>query len=97
MENNDILSWTFTPQAQSAARHTVGTTAVIPFQGGPANNAYDYTALLTGGGAHLRDSANKADIGRSAGVQQTGTEKLPVDSVLCLPERRLKTATAFAR
>lgn len=49
-ESNDILNWTFTPQAQSAALPAVGVPAVVPFQGGTGNNAYDYNAVLTAGG-----------------------------------------------
>jgi hypothetical protein len=48
-ETNDILSWTFTPQAQSAPV-TTNTAAVLSFDGGPANNAYNYNAILTAGG-----------------------------------------------
>jgi hypothetical protein len=49
-ENQDILNWTFTPQAQSASLPAVGVPAVLPFNGGPGNQAYDYNAVLTGGG-----------------------------------------------
>lgn len=49
-ENNDILSWTFTPQAQSASLPAVGVPALLPFNGGTGNQAYDYNAVLTGGG-----------------------------------------------
>ncbi|MGH9546426.1 MAG: L-type lectin-domain containing protein [Terriglobales bacterium] len=49
-EIQDILNWTFTPQAQSASLPAVNVPAVIPFNGGPGNNAYDYNAVLTGGG-----------------------------------------------
>lgn len=45
-ENHDILSWTFSPQAQSATITAGGPAAVLKFQGGPANNAYDYNAQL---------------------------------------------------
>src|SRR5262249_47522658 len=44
-ENHDILSWTFTPTAQSSTG-TQGGTATLNFEGGPANQAYDYTAAL---------------------------------------------------
>ncbi len=48
-ETQDILNWTFAPQAQSAA--LVGSTpATLPFNGGTGNQAYDYTAVLTSGG-----------------------------------------------
>ena len=48
-ETQDILNWTFAPQAQSAA--LVGSApATLPFNGGTGNQAYDYTAVLTSGG-----------------------------------------------
>ena len=50
VENADLLSWTFTPQAQSAPVTAGGGTATLSFQGGTANNAYDYTAALDAGG-----------------------------------------------
>ncbi len=56
VENNDILSWTFTPQAQSAPVTTT-TPAVLPFNGGTNNHAYDYNAVLTGGGTGAVTSA----------------------------------------
>ncbi|MGH9501341.1 MAG: L-type lectin-domain containing protein [Terriglobales bacterium] len=50
-ENHDILSWTFTPQAQSG---TVGTDtpSVLSFNGGAfnGNTGFDYNAILTGEG-----------------------------------------------
>jgi hypothetical protein len=49
-DNQDILSWTLTPQAQSASLPAPGVPAVLAFNGGPQNNAYDYNAVLTGGG-----------------------------------------------
>jgi len=45
----DILSWTFQPGSQSSAVNTV-TPALLSFNGGTQNNAYDYNALLTSGG-----------------------------------------------
>ena len=48
-ETQDILNWTFTPQAQSAPL-TINSPALLPFNGGTGNNAYDYNAVLTGGG-----------------------------------------------
>jgi hypothetical protein len=54
VENNDILSWTFTPQAQSAAVGT-DTPAVLNFNGGAfnGNTGYDYNAILTAGPSAL--------------------------------------------
>lgn len=46
VENNDILSWTFTPQAQSASITAGGPAAVLNFNGGPDNGAYEYDAQL---------------------------------------------------
>jgi Legume lectin domain len=46
VENNDILSWTFTPQAQSAVIAQGGPPAVLNFNGGPGNGAYEYDAQL---------------------------------------------------
>jgi len=48
-DNQDILSWTFMPGAQSGAINTV-TPTVLSFNGGTQNNAYDYNAQLTSGG-----------------------------------------------
>ncbi|MGH9552782.1 MAG: L-type lectin-domain containing protein, partial [Terriglobales bacterium] len=48
VENQDILNWTFTPQAQSAPV-TTNTAAILEFNGGPNNTAYNYNAILTGG------------------------------------------------
>jgi hypothetical protein len=53
VENNDILSWTFTPQAQSGVANTT-TPLVLNFNGGTGgtNTGYDYNAQLlnhTGG------------------------------------------------
>ncbi|MGA7515234.1 MAG: L-type lectin-domain containing protein, partial [Candidatus Sulfotelmatobacter sp.] len=45
-DNQDILSWTFTPQAESAAVSTT-TAAVLPFPNASGATAYSYTALLT--------------------------------------------------
>ncbi len=45
-ENNDILSWTFTPQAQSAPITKGGAPAVLNFNGGPGNGAFEYDAQL---------------------------------------------------
>jgi Bacterial lectin len=49
-EDQDILNWIFTPQAASGVV-TVGaaTPTTVPFQGGIANKAYDYNALLEPG------------------------------------------------
>ena len=41
-DNQDILSWKFTPTAESAVVTAGGGTATIPFQ----NNAFDYNASL---------------------------------------------------
>jgi hypothetical protein len=49
VESNDIVSWTFTPQAQSGVA-TIDTPAILNFNGGTGNNntGYDYnTQLLT--------------------------------------------------
>jgi len=43
-DNQDILSWTFTPQSQSGTV-TTGSTTVLQFQ----NDVYDYTAQLNSG------------------------------------------------
>jgi hypothetical protein len=48
-EDQDILNWTFAPQAQSAPI-TTNTAAVLSFDGGTDNNAYNYNAILTAGG-----------------------------------------------
>lgn len=45
-DNQDILSWTFSPLSQSAALSTT-TTAILSFPNANGNNTYDYTALLT--------------------------------------------------
>lgn len=45
-DNQDILSWTFTPGAQSAAL-TVGVTSTLSFPNAQGNNVYSYTADLT--------------------------------------------------
>jgi hypothetical protein len=45
-DNQDILSWTFTPGAQSATL-TVGVTSTLSFPNASGVTAYDYTALLT--------------------------------------------------
>jgi len=45
-DNQDILSWTFTPQAQTAVVSTA-TPAVLSFPNAAGVNAYDYTAQLT--------------------------------------------------
>jgi hypothetical protein len=50
VENNDLLSWTLTPGAQSAPITAGGGTAFLNFQGGLDNNAYDYNAQLLAGG-----------------------------------------------
>ena len=55
-DNQDIISWTFAPQAQSAPV-TLNTPAILSFNGGPNNNAYDYNAILTGGGTDPVTSA----------------------------------------
>jgi len=45
-ENHDILSWTFKPEAQSATITNGGPAAILNFNGGPANGAYEYDAQL---------------------------------------------------
>jgi hypothetical protein len=45
-DNQDILSWTFTPQAQTAVVTTTATTT-LSFPNAAGNNVYDATALLT--------------------------------------------------
>jgi hypothetical protein len=45
-DNQDILSWTFTPQAQTAVVTTT-TPAILPFPNAAGTNVYDYTAQLT--------------------------------------------------
>jgi hypothetical protein len=45
-DNQDILSWTFTPQAQTAAITTT-SPAVLSFPNAAGTNVYDYTAQLT--------------------------------------------------
>jgi hypothetical protein len=47
-DNQDILSWTFTPQTQSAVV-TSAAQATLPFQNAANVNAYDYTAQVTSG------------------------------------------------
>jgi len=49
-DNQDILSWTFTPKAQSVAVVAGGAPAFANFQGGPQNQGYDYNAQLKAGG-----------------------------------------------
>jgi Bacterial lectin len=49
-ETQDILNWTVTLQAQSASLPAVGVQALLPFNGGTGNQAYDYNAVLTAGG-----------------------------------------------
>jgi hypothetical protein len=51
VESNDILSWTFTPQAQSGVANT-NTPLVLNFNGGTGNNntGYDYNTQLLAGG-----------------------------------------------
>ena len=44
-DNQDILSWTFTPQAQTAVVSTTAPT-VYPFLNGSGATAYDYTGQL---------------------------------------------------
>lgn len=48
LENQDILSWTFTPQSQSGTV-TTGTPTDLNFAGGPNNNGYNYNAQLNSG------------------------------------------------
>jgi hypothetical protein len=45
-DNQDILSWTFTPQAQTAVV-TTNAPATLSFPNAAGNNVYDYTAQLT--------------------------------------------------
>lgn len=45
-DNQDILSWTFTPTAQTAVVTTTGTTT-LNFPNASGNNVYAYTAELT--------------------------------------------------
>ena len=45
-DNQDILSWTFSPGAQSAVLST-NTLAVLSFPNAAGTNVYDYTAQLT--------------------------------------------------
>jgi hypothetical protein len=45
-DNQDILSWTFTPQAQSAVV-SQNTPTTLPFPNGSGNNVYSYTGQLT--------------------------------------------------
>jgi hypothetical protein len=45
-DNQDILSWTFTPQSQSAVV-TTNTLATLSFPNAAGTNVYDYTAQLT--------------------------------------------------
>jgi len=45
-DNQDILSWTFTPNAQTAVISTT-TQAILPFPNAAGMNVYDYTAQLT--------------------------------------------------
>lgn len=47
-DNQDILSWTLTPGAQSGTA-TAGTTLDLNFAGGFANNGYDASTLLATG------------------------------------------------
>jgi hypothetical protein len=67
VENGDILSWTFTPQAQSATVTAGGGTAVLNFQGGTQNNGFDYNVqLLTGGVASATVQVNPILISEEA-------------------------------
>jgi Legume lectin domain len=45
-DNQDILSWTFTPQAQTAVVST-NQVAILSFPNAGGQNVYDYNALLT--------------------------------------------------
>ena len=45
-DNQDILSWTFTPQAQTAVV-AQGVTSTLSFPNASGNNVYSYTAVLT--------------------------------------------------
>jgi hypothetical protein len=45
-DNQDILSWTFTPQSQAAVVTTTGTTT-LTFPNASGTNVYDFTAGLT--------------------------------------------------
>jgi Legume lectin domain len=45
-DNQDILSWTFTPQAQTAVVSTT-SLATLSYPNAAGNNVYDYTAQLT--------------------------------------------------
>ena len=47
-DNQDILSWTFTPQSQSGVV-MMGTETFFNFEGGVANGGYNYNAELTSG------------------------------------------------
>ncbi len=47
-DNQDILSWTFTPNTQSALV-TTGALSTVNFQNAAQQNVYDYTAQLTSG------------------------------------------------
>src|SRR5208283_2866484 len=47
-DNQDILSWTFTPGSQTAVVSTTGTTT-LSFPNAAGNIVYDYTAQLTSG------------------------------------------------
>jgi uncharacterized repeat protein (TIGR01451 family) len=48
VENQDILSWTFTPQSQSGTVST-GTETILSFSGGVDNGGYNYNAELNSG------------------------------------------------
>jgi Legume lectin domain len=67
-DNQDILSWTFSPNTQSAVTST-GTTGVINFAGGigNGNTGSDFTSLLTPGGVTSATfSVNPIPISQSA-------------------------------
>ena len=88
-ENNDILSWTFTPQTQSAALPAPGVQGSANFSGGVDQGGFDQTATIGATSPVTSATLNiKAiPIDRNV-VQQTGAADLPLGAVLRLPKRR---------
>ena len=86
-QDQDIANWTYMPGSQSGVI-TMDTPLTLPFQGGPQNNAYDYTALAYIWRRYFGDRDYQPDLDRPKILQQAGTEELPARPVFRLPERR---------
>ena len=88
VDNQDILSWTFTPQAESAPV-TTGTPTDFNFQSGFNNGGYDYTAQLTQG-SPVTAQVTRRTVARSSAYPATKSYRptgVRRRSVLCVPER----------